>query len=69
MQKGTTVEDFPISYCPPTDQTPVLLSDNDRKTLLLASFRLFARRLYHGIPVTASDLIRVAAYADGEIVA
>jgi hypothetical protein len=42
------------------------LSPSDRKLLLAASFRLFLRRLNHGIAIRRADLRRLLDYADSD---
>jgi hypothetical protein len=40
------------------------ISPQDRRLLVKASLGLFLRRMNHGVPVHADDLIRLAAFAD-----
>jgi hypothetical protein len=43
------------------------ISSWDRRLLLAASFRLFLRRLHHGIPVLRSDVQRLVDFADRDM--
>lgn len=45
---------------------PQELTKIERHMILLASLWLFVRRAISGIPITASDLIRLATYADAD---
>jgi len=42
------------------------ISPSDRKLLLAASFRLFLRRMNHGIAIRRADLRRLLDYADSD---
>ena len=53
----------------PSEVRPVRLSATDRRLFFTASLGLLLRRSRHGIPVTASDLIRLLEYADPEAAA
>lgn len=42
------------------------VSSDDRRLLLAASFRLFLRRLNHGIAIRRTDLLRLLDFADDD---
>jgi hypothetical protein len=44
--------------------SPLTLSSADKRLLLAASFRLFLRRLSHGVAVRRDDILRVSVYGD-----
>lgn len=64
LEPGERQEFHGVANFPETSTRELSLTRADCRLLLVSSLALFLRRARCGIPITAADLVRLAAYCD-----